>query len=283
VRLLPGRVRVTRGRIEDVGPESSVLPQDDKVERSALDIAEAEVKSLRIELRGRESDLAEARGLCKSLSVRLESEREELRKEQEAFRESSSKEASEAKEAARAAGYEEGRSAGYAEGLGKAESDVRSEYEGKFSGAVSLLEGMARELSGSRERLAASHAPQLIRLWEMMLGRMLQTMVEMDADVTKRIVGTLLRRISDRERIVVYLNPADAAMIQESKDQLMDSIRGVKFFEFMSDDHVDRGSCLIETNLGIYDARWKTQLEQVSSEVQSLLVESMAADEPGGD
>jgi flagellar assembly protein FliH len=95
------------------------------------------------------------------------------------------------------------------------------------------------------------------------------------------MVESLLKRISDRERIIVYLNPEDVAMIEESKESLMDSIRGVKFFELMSDDHVDKGSCLIETNLGIYDARWRTQLEQASAEVQNLIMESMASSESG--
>ena len=138
---------------------------------------------------------------------------------------------------------------------------------------------MARSLAESRERLASAHSTQLIRMWEMMLRRMLATMVEMDPGVVERVVHTLLKRISDRERIIVYLNADDVAMIEESKESLMDSIRGVKFFELMSDDHVDKGSCLIETNLGIYDARWRTQLEQISSEVQNLLLESIATDD----
>jgi flagellar assembly protein FliH len=116
----------------------------------------------------------------------------------------------------------------------------------------------------------------------MMLRKMLATMVDMDPGVVGRIVENLLKRLSDRERIMVYLNPSDVTMIEESKESLMDSIRGVKFFELLSDDHVDKGSCLIETNLGIYDARWRTQLEQVSSEVQNLLMESMASDGPNG-
>jgi flagellar assembly protein FliH len=136
---------------------------------------------------------------------------------------------------------------------------------------------MLRALSEARAHLASAHSSQLIRLWEMMLRRMLVTMVEMDPEVVERIVQSLLKRNSDRERIIVYLNPEDVAMIEESKESLMDSIRGVKFFELMSDDHVDKGSCLIETNLGIYDARWRTQLEQVSSEVQNLLLENAAA------
>ena len=282
VRLLPGSVRVTRGQMEDIAPgggDSAVIEIEDRVERSALEVAEAEVKKLRSELRRCEGDLAASRDECRTLKSSMESERAALDKERGDFRANSVKEAAELKEAARAEGREQGHSSGYAEGLEKAEADTRQEYEDKFSRALGLLDEMARSLAESRERLASAHSTQLIRMWEMMLRRMLATMVEMDPGVVERVVHTLLKRISDRERIIVYLNADDVAMIEESKESLMDSIRGVKFFELMSDDHVDKGSCLIETNLGIYDARWRTQLEQISSEVQNLLLESIATDD----
>jgi flagellar assembly protein FliH len=266
--------------LEDIAPgNSAAAVHEDKVERSALDIAEAEAKKLRSELRGREADLAEARELCGNLRARMEADHADLDRERAAFRENSAKEAADLKESARVEGHEEGRSKGYGEGMAKAEEDMRVEYEGKFSRALVLLQDMVTELGDSRERLAVSHTSQLIRLWNMMLQRMLSARVEIDPEAVMRMVENLLKRISDRERIIVYLNPSDITMIEESKERLMDSIRGVKFFELMSDDHVDKGSCLIETNLGIYDARWRTQLEQVSSEVQNLLMESMASDE----
>jgi flagellar assembly protein FliH len=209
----------------------------------------------------------------------MESERAALNRERNDFRANAAAEAATLKETSRQAGHKEGFDKGYAEGLSKAEASVRHEYEGKFAGAISLLEGMAASLEGSRELLAKTHSPQLIRLWEMMLSKMLATTVDLDPKVVERVVSGLLKRLSDRERIIVYLNPADITMIEENKDTLMDSIRGVKFFELMSDDHVDKGSCLIETNLGIYDARWRTQLEQVSSEVKNLLLENEASEE----
>jgi flagellar assembly protein FliH len=281
--LLPGAVRVTRGQMEYILPEDASAPinyEEGKIERSTLAMADAEVKKLRSELRSREKDLSESREECKKLKLQMESERAALDHERNDFRANSASEAAVLKEKARIAGQKEGYDKGYGEGLAKAESSVRSEYEGKFAGAVSLLEGIAVSLDQSREQLAKTHSPQLIRLWEMMLSKMLATMVEMDPKVIERVVSGLLKRISDRERIIVYLNPADMTMIEENKDTLMDSIRGVKFFELMSDDYVEKGSCLIETNLGIYDARWKTQLEQVSSEVKNLLLENEASEEP---
>ena len=284
VRLLPGAVRVADGTMEEVFPEKNlaVVNPGVQVEKSALEVAEAEIKKLRSELKYSEENLESAREESKALKLRMESEREELDLERKELHANSVREADVLRESARAEGHEQGRESGYREGLAKAETDTRYEYEEKFSNALALLGEMANSLSESRERLAFAHSSQLILLWEMMLQKMLVIMVEMDPGVIERVVQNLLKRISDRERIIVYLNPDDVATIEESKDSLMDSIRGVKFFELLSDDHVDRGSCLIETNLGIYDARWRTQLEQVSSEVRGLLLENIATDDANG-
>ena len=63
VRLLPGAVRVVNGVIEEIPPENgeTIIEEDDKVERSALEVAEAAVKKLRSELKFSEENLAAAR------------------------------------------------------------------------------------------------------------------------------------------------------------------------------------------------------------------------------
>jgi flagellar assembly protein FliH len=268
--------------MEELSPDGGSPSSDSDAAKgrlSELAAAEAEIKKLKSELRGRESELAEARALVQSAKAQSESERALLENERAEFSEKSKREASELFESSRAAGHKEGFSEGREEGLQKAEADVRAEYEGRFSSALSLLDAAGGSLAESMERLALSHVPRLVRLWEMMLRKMLLARVDLDPSAASRVLGNILKRISDRERIMIYLNPGDIAMIEGLKDRLMDSVRGVKFFEFLSDDHVDRGSCLVETNLGIYDARWKTQLEQISSEVESLFAEIMASDE----
>jgi flagellar assembly protein FliH len=272
--------------MEDISPvrdQSSAASKANDTHQSELAAAEAEIKKLQSELRGMASELAEARSLAQKAKSEMESDRAKLESERAELRGKAEREARELLESSRTSGHQEGFSKGHEEGLKKAEADMRAEYEGKFSDALALLDRAGGSLQESMERLALSHAPRLVRLWEMMLGRMLLVRVGLDPASAARVLENILKRISDRERIMIYLNPADVAAIEGIKDHLMDSIRGVKFFEFLSDDHIDRGSCLVETNLGIYDARWKTQLEQISSEVESLLMEIMASDGPDGD
>ncbi len=284
VRLLPNAVRVGRGGLEELGGDaenrdSAAVREPESEEKSALIAAEAEIRKLKSERRDLESSLQKERETTGTLRKEMERLRADLEKERADLYGKIDREAAERKEAADRGGREEGHAKGYREGLEKADAEKRAEYEQKFAEALSLLNQINEALQESREKLAKAHAPQLIRLWETMLERMLFANVSLDPAVVERLLAYILKRVSDRERVLVYLNPADIAMIEGNKEHLIDSIRGVKVFELLSDDYIDRGSCLIETNLGIYDARWKTQLEQIAGEVQVLLMESMASDE----
>jgi flagellar assembly protein FliH len=251
-------------------------------EESALARAEAEIRLLKSELRGKEAELAASRSSEAQIRAGIEKFRGELETEKADFYDKARKDAEERKKASAEEGHDEGFAGGYAEGLAKAQTEVRAEYEGKFSNALSMLSEVSTALSSSREELALARMPQLVRLWEIMLKRLLQARIELDTEAAKRVLEYILKRVSDREKIIIYLNPADIAAVETDRDDLMESIRGVKSLEILSDDHVDRGSCLVETNLGIYDARWRTQLEQISAEVQGLIMESMAGDDAHG-
>lgn len=283
VRLLPGAVRIGRGVLEDIpakieGADASAGLPAQKSEDSALVVAQAEVRKLKSELRNRESELLETRASVQNLRAQIEATRAELENEKAVFYEKAKAEAAKQREDAAKAGREEGTAKGYDEGLKKAEARLSEEYQNRFSDALTLLANIGASLSQERGELAAAHAPQLIRLWEMMLQKMLRASVELDPAVVERSISYILGRVSDRERIAVYLNPSDVEAVESVKEKMKGSIRGVKLFELLSDEHVDKGSCLVETSLGIYDARWRTQLEQISGEVGELLMEVMSSD-----
>lgn len=283
VRLLPGSVRIGKGVLEDVGPDSGAVAVENqpKSEELALAAAHSEIRTLRTELRGKDEEIVELRGRLQSIQQQMDDLKAQLEQERAQLHETAMAEAAEAKAKAETVGHEEGHAKGYAEGLKAAADEVRSDYEGRFSHALSLLESIYQGLSAERANLAEGHATQMIRIWELMLQKMLQAHVEIDPAVVQRMLQYILTRVSDREKILIYLNPEDIAMIESGKEQIMDGIRGVKIFELLSDDYVEKGSCLIETNLGIYDARWKTQLEQISAEVGNLILESMIKDDAG--
>ncbi|MEA4880254.1 MAG: FliH/SctL family protein [Synergistaceae bacterium] len=170
-------------------------------------------------------------------------------------------------------GFSEGKRAGYSEGQEQARREMKRHYEAKVASLVALLENIHAALSDRLEGLSALHLPQLIRMWELLLSRMLQQQVTLREDTAMLVLREVLERVSDRERILVYLNGDDLEGILSRKDSFSDLLRGVKHLEYLPDANVEKGSCIVETNLGIYDARWRTQLEQIGKDIDHLFIE----------
>ncbi len=193
--------------------------------------------------------------------------------EKKRFFEKVHKEAEEVKKQAEREGYDEGFKRGLTEGKAEAEHKAKEEIVEQVSGLIRILEDCHDAISSSMDSLLKQNTTKLIRLWEKVLKRLLYREVKLDEHALERLLEQVLRRLSDKEKIIIYLHPTEVACLQEKLDQYGDLLRGSRHVEFVADDHVDRGSCMVETNLGIYDARWRTQLERLSEEIDRLLME----------
>ena len=287
VRLLPGTVKIGMSTsptpsenvdiaegVSVVAPTASSLLPDPR----ELTILQLNERIALIEGQLKTSLAAEAKLRAEQDGLRkgIETERNELHAKNK-------EEQRQALLAAEKEGKQRGYDIGYAEGLETAEKSVQTVYSDRFSSLVALLEGIHLNLEQSREKLFQASGLQLITLWEVMLERMLLTQVKLDPAVVDRTVRGIVQRVSDREKIMVYLHPEDLPLVTQTKDDLLDVLRGIKHFEFLGDEHVERGSCLVETGMGIYDARWRTQLEQISAQIRQLLEEGGAMRDAGDD
>lgn len=168
-------------------------------------------------------------------------------------------------------GEAEGREAGHAEGLRVAKVEVEALYLKKLGGLVSFLESIAARLEEDFAELVALNQPRMLRLWFDMLRRMLKREVELKPDAVLQVLSDVLSRLSDKNSVVIYASPEDVGLLQDNLDkEFEDVLRGVRHLELKADTNVDRGSCIVETGLGVYDARWRTQIGQIDSTLDKL-------------
>lgn len=274
VRVLPEAVKV------GMSPVAAEAPDDVAAESGARDVEQdrdaalnREIDRLRAELHAAEQQNRDFLARLSLSEKEMAKERERLAAERQEMKAAIEAEAAALKKMAATEGAEEGRKSGYEEGVTRAREEIALEYETRVASLVSLLEGVHTALDASSAELAALGMPRLIRLWELILSRMLHREVEVSEGTVLPILRSLMERLSDRESILVYLNPADAEHTAERKDEFGDLLLGVKHLEFIPDLNVEKGSCIVETNLGIYDARWRTQLEQIQKEIDHLFIE----------
>ena len=280
VRLLPEAVRIGSALPPETPPEGEPLRepprarQDDLMAqlteelsllKSRLEETEAENRELTSRSGALEKELAAEK-------TRVEEERKKLVSEMEAA-------SAAARKKAAGEGFEEGRKAGHDQGLDDARKEASREAADAIRSAVELLESVKVALDKKMDDLVALQSPKLIRMWEHLLSRMLFKEAALDPETALRVLRGTLERINDKERLLVYMNPSDAESVKNRRDEYGDLLRGVRHLEFTPDPNVDAGSCIVETNMGIYDARWRTQLEQIAGEIEQLFLEGGAEDD----
>ncbi len=278
--MLPQTVRIgvvpEDGKTDDeTGTvDVSVESEADHAE-SELDIARKEANKFRTQSVRQEEENAELLSRIRvleadisKLGVQVDCERRQMTAELES-------ESRKLFERARSEGRAEGQKTGREEGLVQAKKEISAEYAQRFSALVSRLESVHETLVAQTDSLIRLLTPKVIRLWQNLLKRMLHKEVALDQETILRVFTGVLQRVSNKERIVVYLAPEDVDLLRDRQGEYADILRGTKHLEFIADTSVDSGSCIVETNLGVYDARWRTQLEQIDSEIEMLFIEGI--------
>lgn len=209
----------------------------------------------------------------KELHQQWEAEEQRIKEEERVLREQILQEVDQAKADAAERGMEEGYRDGLASSREEIKEEIREEFRSRFEEAENLIGKMLELLESESGKLIDLNAPLMVKLWQVMLERLLRREVEFDGDTTLRVFRELIPRVSDRTRIRVLLNPEDREMFLNRGKEFSEIKRTAEYFELVADEYIEKGSCLLETNLGIYDASWKCQLEAVNREIDRLLQE----------
>jgi len=159
-------------------------------------------------------------------------------------------EAERIRELARVEGYDAGRSAGHEHGAAEISAAACALRE-----AVQGIESLSAEVVEAIERDAVELA---LALADKILAGTLQVRPELVVEV----VQGALRRISDRRRIAVLVNPADLEVVRAAIGEITTQGSGVELCDLQSDERVDLGSAIVRTAEGEVDASVHTQLER---------------------
>ncbi len=78
-----------------------------------------------------------------------------------------------------------------------------------------------------------------------------------------------IKRVKDRDRIDIRVNFADLDMTTSHKDELIKMMESLKKVNIYEDSRVERGGCIIETDVGAIDARISTQLDAIEESIRN--------------
>lgn len=138
----------------------------------------------------------------------------------------------------------------------------KAELEGRERGLAAVTELLVgARLASAKARANAETDLRVlaVRIAEKILGRELA----IDAGAVVDVAAEALRHVGEPRELLLRCASDDLAALERGKPRLIERCRAAQALSFRADDAVARGGCIIETELGVVDARLSTQLEAI--------------------
>lgn len=140
---------------------------------------------------------------------------------------------------------------------------------------IAAFETARDDLLGRIEAAAQRRLEEIERevaaLVAQMAAKVIRHSVEADDDLVVNVVRAALERAAGAKRITVHVAPADEPMVRAAQRELVAIVAGADRLEFVFDEDLERGDCVVETERGCFDARIQTQIEMLEAEVERAL------------
>ncbi len=166
-------------------------------------------------------------------------------------------EAERIRELARAEGHAEGLALGHEDGLAEARS------------AASALRQALTEALALREQLAEETERDAVALALALAAKILAGTLEVQPERVLDTVRGALRRVTDRRRVTVLVDPADLHLVSAACAELEAQVGGIEHCDVQADRRVGAGGAIVRTLESEVDATVDTQLERAREVIQA--------------
>ena len=151
-------------------------------------------------------------------------------------------------EAIREQAYEEG----FAAGIERAESQLE--------GPASALASAAAQLSAVRADAAASVEADAVDLALRIAEQAVGAAIAADPELVVEAVRGALRRLVERDRVLILVNPDDLELVRDHVGRLVGELGGIEHCEVQAERRVRPGGAIVRTSEGEVDATLETKL-----------------------
>jgi flagellar assembly protein FliH len=151
-------------------------------------------------------------------------------------------------ESIREQAYEEG----FAAGIAQAQSQL--------DGPAAALAGAAEQLQAMRADAAASVEADAVDLALRIAEQAIAAAIAADPELVVEAVRGALRRLVERDRVLILVNPDDLELVRDHVARLVGELGGIEHCEVQAERRVRPGGAIVRTSEGEVDATLETKL-----------------------
>ena len=159
-----------------------------------------------------------------------------------------------------AAGVEDGRTAGTQAGR----EEVVAQFQPQLNAITKAWSDQLELWEQARTDLLAEAGTDVLRFAFALAERIVRRQVEFDPAVIEAQLAEALTLVTDPTSLVIAINPADRAIVEQVLPQLLSKINESAHATLRDDDAIERGGCRIITAGGSVDATIERQLDRLA-------------------
>lgn len=155
--------------------------------------------------------------------------------------------------------------AGFDEGRRFAEKQLRESFAVQLHETQEAIRVLTENMQREYDELYASAERNVVRLALAVAERIVKRQVLLDDEFVIRQICEGAKRVIGVERIRIRVNPADEEYVRQHRAQILMNADSVRDLVIESDETIERGSCVMESDAGNVDALIATQLERIEA------------------
>ena len=145
-------------------------------------------------------------------------------------------------------------------------------YKGGQAEVMRLIDRLGTIVSTAvdiRDDIIKSSEKLMTEMILMIARKVIKDEIVERREVVINNIKEAIKRVKDRDRIDIRVNFADLDMTTAHKDELIKMMESLKKVNIYEDSRVERGGCIIETDVGAVDARISTQLDAIEEAIRN--------------
>jgi flagellar assembly protein FliH len=141
----------------------------------------------------------------------------------------------------------------YETGLRQGEKAGMEIAEHKMAASMRRYAEAICEVGGLRSSLYSQIEHEVVKLAIAVARKIVHREIQIDRDIVQSLVRVALSRVAEKSSVSIHLNPVDYGYLMERRAEMSQS-EG-RAISLISDNSIERGGCLIQTDCGAVDAR----------------------------
>jgi len=163
----------------------------------------------------------------------------------------------------RLSGREQGYTDGLKAGMELGKTEGREEGLTELRGALDRWLTMGDALTEAWRTRFEGLEEEIKDLSMAIAEKLVQAHLTAAPDSVIGVVREAMRHAAEAGQVTVIVNPRDAALVRDAKEDLGPILKGAGRFEIIEDEKVEQGACIVETKTQVIDATRKTRLDNL--------------------